>query len=194
MKNLRSALFGKAIVVIAPGKTASTHSSQIKKYIRTHNAIVITVNFLHDSIPSDFVYMSNVRRYRYWKNSPEFSNAKKIVTSNVMSEMDDNQTSIISFARLVKCGWEHLDNSTIMLFRLLDLLEVSSVAIAGLVGYGFRSEENYANTTLELANVKENPTALNEEIEAMLKDYLRCRMHNIPITFITPSRFEIILE
>ena len=194
LKNLRSALFGKAIVVIAPGKTASTHSSQIKKYIRTHNAIVITVNFLHDSIPSDFVYMSNVRRYRYWKNSPEFSNAKKIVTSNVMSEMDDNQTSIISFARLVKCGWEHLDNSTIMLFRLLDLLEVSSVAIAGLDGYGFRSEENYANTTLELANVKENPTALNEEIEAMLKDYLRCRMHNIPITFITPSRFEIILE
>jgi 4-hydroxy 2-oxovalerate aldolase len=87
-----------------------------------------------------------------------------------------------------------LDNSTIMLLRLLDLLQVDSVAIAGLDGYGFQSEENYATSYLELANVKENPAALNEEIREMLKDYLETRQNPVPVTFITPSRFEAVLE
>ena len=193
LEELRQTLSGKTVVVIAPGKTASAHSESIARYIRTHDAIAITVNFLHETISSDFVYISNVRRYRYWRNAPEFAGTKKIITSNVLADGDD-QTSVISFARLIKCGWEHLDNSTIMLLRLLDLMPVKSIAIAGLDGYGFQSEENYATTSLELANVKENPAALNEEISAMLKDYLHCRTHSAPVTFITPSRFEAVLE
>ena len=193
LEALRSALSGKAVVVIAPGKTASSYRDKITENIRNHNAIAITVNFLHDTIPADFVYMSNVRRYRYWRNAPEFAGIKKIITSNVLPGGDD-RTSIVSFARLVKCGWEHLDNSTIMLLRLLDLLQVSSIAIAGLDGYGFRSEENYATSYLELANVKENPAALNDEISAMLRDYLETRQNSAPVTFITPSRFEAVLE
>ena len=137
--------------------------------------------------------MSNVRRYRYWRNAPEFAGIQKIVTSNVLAD-GDSQTSVVSFARLVKCGWEHLDNSTIMLLRLLDLLQVESIAIAGLDGYGFQSENNYATSYLELANVKINPAALNDEISAMLKDYLETRQNSAPVTFITPSRFEAVLE
>lgn len=193
LEKLRQVFSGRTVVVIAPGKTASSHSREIVDYIRNHNAIAITVNFLHDVIPSDFVYMSNVRRYRYWRNAPEFVDTKKIITSNVLS-CGDEQTDVVSFARLVKCGWENLDNSTIMLLRLLDLLQVKRIAIAGMDGYGFRTEENYATTALELANVKENPAALNEEISAMLKDYLHCRINPVPVTCITPSRFEAVLE
>ena len=193
LEALRSALSGKAVVVVAPGKTASLHAEKIMDYVREKDAVVISVNFLHDTIPADFVYMSNVRRYRYWRNAPEFARMNKIITSNVAPE-GDGQTWVVSFARLVKCGWEHLDNSTIMLLRLLDLLQVDSVAIAGLDGYGFQSEENYATSYLELANVKENPAALNEEIRNMLKDYLETRQHAVPVTFITPSRFEAVLE
>lgn len=190
---LRNTLSGRPIVIIAPGKSASTCSEKIAEYIRANNAITITVNFLHDTIPSDFVYMSNVRRYRYWQNSPIFAGIKKIITSNVLT-VGDAQTAIVSFTRLVKCGWEHLDNSTIMLLRLMDILQVESIAIAGFDGYGFQSEENYATSYLELANVKENPAALNEEISSMLKDYLETRLNTIPITFITPSRFSSVLE
>lgn len=193
LDTLHNALSGRSVVIVAPGKTVSSHSNEVIEYIRTNNAVVITVNFLHDTIPADFVYMSNVRRYRYWRNATEFAVIKKIITSNVLS-CGDEQTAIVSFTRLVKCGWEHLDNSTIMLLRLLDLLQVKSIAIAGLDGYGFRSEENYATSYLELANVKENPTALNDEISAMLRDYLETRQNSVPVTFITPSRFEAVLE
>ena len=126
-----------------------------------------------------------------------FVAAKKILTSNVLnpSEADAN-TIVVSFTKLVKCGWEHLDNSTIMLLRLLDFLIVKSIALAGFDGYSYNVDGslNYANKFLELSNVKENPMELNEEISNMLIDYKATRLHETPIRFLTPSRFADILE
>lgn len=194
---LSAALSGKPVLVIAPGKTSSDYCDEITDYIRDSGAVVITVNFLHDSIPSDYVYISNVKRYQYWSTSPMFIAAKKILTSNVLNPNEaDANTTVVSFTKLVKCGWEHLDNSTIMLLRLLDILNVKSIALAGFDGYSYNADGslNYANKFLELSNVKENPLELNDEISAMLTDYKATRLHETPIRFLTPSRFADILE
>lgn len=182
------------ILVIAPGKTASECIQTIKDYIHKNNPVVITVNFMHDEIVSDYVYVSNVKRYNYLINTDKFGDAKKILTSNVTMETEN--ALIVSFVKLIKCGWEHLDNSTIMLLRLLDNLDVSSINIAGFDGYSYNADGtlNYANKYLELSNVKDNPTALNEEIMAMLEDFRNTRSSIAPISFITPSRFEHIWE
>lgn len=194
---LSDALSGKPVVVIAPGKTSSDYCDEIKAHIRETGAIAITVNFLHDHIHSDYVYISNVKRYQYWSTSPVFVSAKKILTSNVLNTVDaDKNTTIVSFAKLVKCGWEHLDNSTMMLLRLLDILNVKSIALAGFDGYSYNTDGslNYVNKFLELSNVKENPMELNDEISAMLADYKATRENEIPVRFLTPSRFADILE
>lgn len=194
---LSATLSEKPVLVIAPGKTSSDYCDEITDYIRDSGAVVITVNFLHDSISSDYVYISNVKRYQYWSTSPVFTAAKKILTSNVLNPNEaDANTTVVSFAKLVKCGWEHLDNSTIMLLRLLDILNVKSIALAGFDGYSYNADGslNYANKFLELSNVKENPMELNDEISAMLTDYKATRLHETPIRFLTPSRFADILE
>jgi 4-hydroxy 2-oxovalerate aldolase len=194
---LSAVLSGKPVLVIAPGKTSSEYAEEITEYIRQSGAIVITVNFLHDSIPGDYVYISNVKRYQYWSTSPAFAAAQKILTSNVVNAVEaDPNTIVVSFAKLVKCGWEHLDNSTIMLLRLLDILNVKSIALAGFDGYSYNTDGslNYVNKFLELSNVKENPMELNDEISAMLADYKATRVNETPIRFLTPSRFSEILE
>ena len=97
---------------------------------------------------------------------------------------------MISFVKLVKCGWEHLDNSTIMLLRLLDILGVSKISIAGFDGYSY-TENNYATKSLELSSLHDDPTEMNKELEEMLTDYQQTRVHqDTEICFITPSRFE----
>lgn len=197
LRKLSAALTEKPVVVIAPGKTSSDYCNEIANYIHETGAAVITVNFLHDSIPSDYVYISNVKRYQYWSTSPVFAASQKILTSNVLNAVDaDPNTTIVSFAKLVKCGWEHLDNSTIMLLRLLDMLNVGSIALAGFDGYSYNTDGslNYVNKFLELSNVKENPMELNDEISAMLADYKATRVNDTPIHFLTPSRFADILE
>ena len=103
---------------------------------------------------------------------------------------------MVSFAKLVKCGWEHLDNSSIMLLRLLDAFELKQLAIAGLDGYNYFADGklNYVNQELELSNVKENPMELNQEIQDMLKDFMKSRKQKYNIHFITESRFSSIVE
>lgn len=193
-QEVKDALSGRNVVVLAPGNTATTQAEQIRDYVVDNDAIVISVNHVSDSIKSDFVYISNSRRYNYWKNIDRFIDSKKIITSNLKAEKSTNNEIIVSFNKLIKCGWNHVDNSSLMLLRLIDMCDVKSIGIAGLDGYSYEQNQNYASADLELANVRENPAELNDEIELMLKDYLETRKSNCDFKFVTESRFKKCLD
>ncbi len=193
---LSSETKNRNILILVPGKTAKENSEDIKKLIKEKNPIVISVNFIHESIQSDFLYLSNARRHNYWKNSPLYNSVRKITTSNISLEPDGKNT-VVSFVKLVKCGWEHMDNSTIMLLRLLDMLSCKEIYIAGFDGYNNNGGKstNYYSAELEVSQASDNPIELNSEIAAMLQDYNQTRLHKeVPITFVTPSRFSSIFE
>ena len=190
MQKIKDAIRGRNIVVLAPGNTATTKANLIKNYIIENDAIVISVNHVSDLIKSDFVYISNSRRYNYWKNIKSFIESKKIITSNLKSHKSEENETIVSFNKLIKCGWNHVDNASLMLLRLIDICEVKSIGIAGMDGYTYEQCQNYASVDLELANVRENPAELNDEIELMLKDYIETRTSNCNLVFVTESRFE----
>lgn len=197
MEALQREMTGRNIVVIAPGNTATQYCRELQDYIKKKKAITICVNFVHEKISCDYVYVSNVKRYNYWNNTEIFKRKKKILTSNVVTDKDEDASAkIVSFTRLIKCGWEHLDNSTVMLLRLLDEIAVASIGVAGFDGYSYNENGklNYASEELELANVKENPSKLNQEIIELLIDYMETRKQIGIIRFITPSRFSEIVE
>ena len=88
-----------------------------------------------------------------------------------------------------------MENSTILLLRLLSILGVSSIAIAGMDGYtnNLLQNQNYANKFLELANVGSNYIQMNSDIESMLKDYMNTKPRKIKVKLITPSIFSDVL-
>ena len=196
LNKLYQQLNNKEILILVPGKRVSIEQDRIKDYIQNNNPVVISVSYVDANFTADYVYMSNVRRYNYWKDKKLFISKKKIITSNIKVEKENESEYIISFNNLVKCGWNHIDNSTLMLLRLLDKLEVGSIAIAGFDGYSFDGDiiSNYASKELELSNVVDNPTELNKEIYSMLEDYNETRKSKITIKFITESRFAEIFE
>ncbi len=177
------------IVMIAPGATSSRCVEKICNYIEEENAIVIAINFVPAQIPVDYVYFSNIRRYQYWKNSDVLDDKKLILASNIEAEGD----FVVSFPKLIKCGWTHVDNSALMLLRLLDMLPIMSVAIAGLDGYdaGVVPMKNYADPEMEVLEAQISAWELNQEIQEMLSDFLITRKSSYPISFLTESRFEI---
>ena len=191
---LKEYVKGRSVVLLAPGNTATSQIDEIKKYVNDNKAIVISVNHINDGIASDFVYISNAIRYNYWKNITKFVVANKIITSNLKAKKTSDNEIIVSFNKLIKCGWDHVDNSSLMLLRLLDICEVKSIAIAGMDGYSYEKSQNYASVDLELSNVRENPAELNDEIELMIKDYMETRISTCNIEFITESRFKKCLE
>lgn len=189
---LKAVLRGRSILILVPGKSVDTQREEIKKFIQIKNPIVISVQFIHDDIDSDFVFMSNVKRYHYWKNNDKFIQSKKILLSNIVTDSENAKDYIISITKYLKCGWEHMDNSTILLLRLLDSLDVNDIAIAGFDGYDYANDGklNYASKFLELSSAYINPAKLNAEIESMLNDFNISRINkDLSIVFITNSRF-----
>lgn len=188
---LMDMLSGKDVLLLAPGNSVVKQEEVIKAFVDKIRPIVISVNFVHERIVPDYVYVSNVRRYAWLKNQQEFNIHKKIIASNIKQQSEDANEYIISFLKLVKCGWEHMDNSIIMLLRLIDMINVQSIAIAGFDGFGIGNDgiPNYAKVDLELFNVREDPGRLNNEISNMLDDYVATRRHKTKIIFLTESRF-----
>lgn len=194
INDLKGVLSNKDVLILVPGSSVSKEVECINRYIKTYKPIVISVNFLHDSVASDLIFMSNSRRYSFWEKNERFNQQKKIFTSNLKVESKSEKDIVISFRKLVKCGWDRMDNSTILLLRLLDEFDLKSIAIAGFDGYSYEKENatNYAVKELELSNVRDVPGEINDEITSMLKDYKETRKHNYNISFLTASRFDYI--
>jgi 4-hydroxy 2-oxovalerate aldolase len=191
LNNLQTIFSGKEVLVLVPGNSVTTMEQKISQYVKDNNPIVVSVNFAHKTIDSDYIFVSNMRRYRYWSNDERFKGMKKIITSNMNSEKVDNVSEIVSTVKLIKCGWEHSDNSTLMLLRLLDCLNSSKISIAGFDGYEYTNNgnKNYATQSLELSSVNEDPMRINAKIREMLTDFASNK--KTEVEFITPSRFEI---
>lgn len=191
MNKLKVQFDNRNVLVLVPGNTIISNMDKIHEYIAEKNPVVIGVNFIYDEIVMDYMYISNIKRYNYWKTNTRFAMQNKIIASNIKQEASDLTENIVSFTNLIKCGWENMDNSTILLLRLLDCFNVKSIAIAGFDGYDYKSNnnKNYLNDELELSKVSENPMYLNDEISNMLSDYMETRLNNAPIEFITESRF-----
>lgn len=187
LEKLSETLDKRKILLVAPGTTSTSEKNIIKKYIADMNPIVIYVNFLDEEIEADYVYMSNIRRYEYWKNSERYLEKKRIVLSSIKTGPDSADEYIISFNNLVKCGWKHMDNALILLLRLLDRFDVESIAVAGFDGYSFGKD--YGSTEMELSTVHENPIEINREITEMICDYMKTRARKVEVRTITTSRF-----
>lgn len=193
---LKKNLYKKNVLVLAPGKTIETEEEKIREYISHEKPVVITVNFTGSKFNTDYIFYGNIRRYSYWLNSKRKKNEKVIVTSNIAKNSEvRSEIVIISMKRLIKSGWEHMDNSVLMLLRLLDLLDINKAGLAGFDGYEFLSQQtrNYVSDEMETLNVNEQPYLLNKEIEEMARDFLNTKKSNLKLEFVTSSRFEKVL-
>lgn len=189
IEDLTEVIKGKEVLILVPGNTLKVKKESINRFIETYNPLIIAVNVIPEDIKIDYLYMSNIKRYEYWSKIKTFADVKKIVTSNIPEDAV-NCTYRVSFTRFVRLGYEHMDNSTLMLLWMLDLMKPSSVYLAGFDGYDPYKESNYYSTSMELSSAQNNAVAINSEIMEMLDDYMNNRQgKDIPITFVTFSRF-----
>ncbi len=191
---LRKHFAGKDILILLPGHSIVTYKQKIEDYCKEKNPVVVSVNLISRDYAINYAYFSNKNRYQYWRSATHFGDYKKIVTSNVTTEKEENQI-VIDFTRLVKCGWEQLDNSGILLLRLLDLLDVAGIAIAGFDGYSHNNySQNYVQKAMEKTRNTLNAEEANKDIMSMLEDYMNTRNLDCPVSFLTPSLFEAAID
>ncbi len=178
MEKLESELRDRNILIMGPGKTLDIQRADIEKFIANNNPIIISLNFVPQQFPVDYVFSCHMRRY---KNIQDNNNVKKIVTSNLRDA--GNYDYMLNFSSYSADSVEIMENSGVMCINMLLNLGIKSVAVAGMDGYNVNDSSHYVNSGLEYA-------FSNQELErrnTLINQELKKKQGKINIKFITES-------
>jgi len=181
VEKLGEELSGKSIMVLAPGSSLHSSSDDIKRIIKENNMTVVAANFSGDDFNADYVFSSNMRRYAKIQGR---TSAKCIITSN-MKEAESSDF-IVNFASYASKQADIIDNSVLMLLKLLASAGVKEVMIAGMDGYSKADSTVYYNKELYFDFSREAQTR-----NLLISQELRKIKTYLGIKFITPTFYDI---
>lgn len=187
LQTLERELKGKKIVVLGPGKSIRRQKAEIQAYLAKYKPTVITINYDPEDFYTDYIFLSNSKRYVGLANRllKEENKGKIIATSNVTKTAGEFDYTV-DYSGLIDLDAEIVDNSLLMLLKLLIRLGIREAELAGFDGYSSEKGENYFNVAMEYAFVKDNAERLNEFTRRRLQEI----SGDIKIHFVTASRYE----
>jgi 4-hydroxy 2-oxovalerate aldolase len=169
----------KKLLLVAPGRSLQVHGNEIEKMIREEGLTVINVNFTGDRFKPDYIFSSNMRRYVKIEGHTD---AKCIITSN-MKEAEKYDFKV-NFASYSSDAPEIIDNSGVMVLKLLAAAGVRHIRIAGMDGYSGDYAADYCNDKVSYDFSKEADRR-NELIRRELGEIGQ----RMKLEFITPSLY-----
>lgn len=156
----------KHVLIIAPGKSLENELSKVKKFIAENNLTVIADNFNGSFLETDYIFISNQRRYRKLNN---IDSNKIIITSNIS---DDNVLVKLNYKDLLIENEIIKDNSVLMLINYLYKNGVKDIVLAGVDGYSDKTENDYLSEmdiVLDATIAREKNIAIQKWIGYMSK-------------------------
>lgn len=181
--DLKDKLSGKKVLLIAPGKSAEEEKDSIISAMDNTDIVTISINFDYPFAETDFIFLSNLRRYRELETEKL---GKCIVTSNIPADGVYLQTK---YAELLNDMETVRDNAGLMFIKYMIQLNVKELLIAGMDGYSHEKEDNYALDNMQLITKNAILDAFNKGITKVLNEFSK----SIKISFITTPKY-IVLE
>lgn len=178
----QSVLQNKKVLIIAPGKSVEDEKEEVLKYARRDDVITISINYDYDADITDYIFVSNRRRFG---NIPNDKREKCIITSNIAAV--DVYLQVL-YKSLLNSTEPVRDNAGLMLLQLLINNGVKRVFIAGMDGYSPNSEENYANRNMVIYLQKDLSERYNFAMSKVMKE-LSLKIDMVMIT--TPKYIKI---
>lgn len=181
---LRKILEGRRVLIIAPGKSGEYEKDKVIACAARKDVVSISVNFDYPHVETDFIFLSNLRRFRELDPSKK---CKTIVTSNIPADGVYLKTK---YTELLNCIEAVKDNAGMMLIKFLINLGVKEILLAGFDGYSYDISANYAEQQMAMFTKKAILDAMNTGMSAMLSEYAK----QIKIGFLTQPRFLFIRQ
>lgn len=184
-KKIKGLFSSKRMVLIGPGN--SSLLPNIDDKIKDDSQIIkIAINFIPDNMKIDYLFLTNAKRYLMLstklasrKDSPII-----IATSNVTSRKD-KFTYIVNYGTLLDRSAPIVDNSLLMLIKLLQSMNIEDIGLIGFDGYIGDGARNYIEQNMEYCFTKQKAENLNQYVSEALNKYSK----EMPIYFITDSLY-----
>ncbi|MBE7711993.1 MAG: hypothetical protein E7Z92_07655 [Cyanobacteria bacterium SIG31] len=179
----------KKVLLICPGKSIEDEKNTILKYIEEYKPLIISINSFSPLFDYDYLFFSNKVRFDYANklNSKNFNDITKIITSNIKTVAGEKEL-LINYNSLMQLGWKYFDNSTMMILRLLEKLDVKDIAIAGFDGLDENGKISYNDDVLQSNLTKQECIEINKDVQEMFTDF-KLKNKNILVQIITKSKY-----
>lgn len=178
----------RRILLVGPGKNIVLQENKVKSFIRDNNPAVISINYLPDNIDVDCVFITNPKRYHDMTlNLKQESNSKvkNLATSNVTAR-NGKFDFVVNRAPLLEKDEKIIDNSFLMMIKLLYNAGIREVYCAGFDGYSDK-ESNYTNPEMEYSFIKREAVSLNRHMKNSITNYRK----SMDIMFLTYSAYDV---
>lgn len=177
-KELISALKGKKILLIAPGKSIVDESKKILNFIDS-KTITISINFDYSEYKTDFIFLSNLRRFREFN---KIKNCKCIVTSNI--PVDDVYCKV-DYVELRNSIEYVEDNAGLMCIKMLINMGFDEIYLAGFDGYSINHSDNYAKPDMIQFTNRNVLNQMNYGMNKVIDQYSK----KVKITSVTEPKY-----
>lgn len=177
----------KKILVIGPGASIKEEEYKIKEYIKTDHPTIISINFIPESYLVDYLFLTNSKRYVQQATSINKygSNIKIIATSN-LTKSNGRFDYNLDYESLIDREAVFMDNSFIMLIKILLKMGVENISLAGFDGYSTERETNYFSSIMEYEFAKQKGEEINKYVNKMLKQFKK----DIILNFVTSTVYK----
>lgn len=187
LAQLAAKLDGKKVLLLGPGRNAAREADRIRALISEEKPAVIAINYIPKTLKPDALFLTNSHRYLQMSSQltkPENQELPIIATSNI-TEAERPFTYVVNCSNLIDEEAEFMDNSMMMLIRLLEKIGVKQVELAGFDGYT-PDDVNYFDENMEYSFVKEKADSLNESG----RKFFREMADRMKIDFVTESYYQ----
>ena len=184
---LREAFAGREVLMIGPGTSANTKCDTIAEVSDRRKPIVISVNFIPEKPSTDYIFLSNSKRYVQLATALSLKehSYKVIATSNV-TKTNGKFDYTLNYSSLIDEKAEIIDDSFIMLLKVMKKLGVKKILLAGFDGYAGGTKPNYVQADMEYHFTDEQALKLNQYVSDILKDM----KEDMDFEFVTDSLYE----
>lgn len=179
LAEFRGRIEGKEVLIIAPGTSSKEEKDKIIECALNNNRITISINFDYPEVDVDYIFLSNLRRYRELGASKR---EKCIITSNIPAVDVYLQTQ---YRDLLNTENAVEDNAGMMLIKFLMIMGAKKIFIAGIDGYSINPSENFADKKMNFYTRKATFEAMNAGLNKVLKEYKK----DIDLEYVTTPKY-----
>ena len=179
LAELEGRLNGKEVLIIAPGSSSKREKDKVITCASKDNVLSISINFDYQEYDTDYIFLSNLRRFRELDSEKR---SKCIVTANIPSVgvyLQTRYKDLLNEVEAVK------DNAGLMLIKFLINKNVSKIYIAGIDGYDLDVANNFVDKKMAFVTSKETFRAMNEGLVMVMREFKK----QIPIEYVTTPQF-----
>ena len=185
IRSLRDAFVGKNILLLGPGKSLHEERDKIENFILQNNVLVISVNFEPALFDSEYVFLSNAKRYSKLADMCKNNAASKLLVTSNITPFARPADFVLNYSSLMTENGVNSDNALLLCISLLIKAGVNHVSLAGFDGFQ-ANEQNYFEQEYSFSGTECYALENNKITIAGLNELSK----KIQISFVTKSIYE----